>query len=147
MRLSWQCPTCFAELGDKSHAKLSVCPYCGSLLVVDKARKKFYLAKHESGWYFFRKKYIGSYDGYAKLSDMELYFSYRDGVWSATIDGREYRIEELDKCESYEERVELEELWGDVPILLMPGMEIMIKISERICIKSSRGAYALEPIQ
>ena len=148
MRLKWQCPTCFAELGDKSYAKMSVCPYCGSLLIVDKERKKFYLAKHESGWYFFRKKYIGEYAGYVKLSDMEIYFLSKDGAWSATIEGKKYKIIEIENCKQPElESMELEEIWGDVPILLMPNMDIKMKKSERICISTSRGAYALEPIQ
>ncbi len=146
MRLGWQCPTCFAELGDKSDSAMCVCPFCGSLLIVDKEKEKFYLAKKDNGWYFFRKKYLGDNDGYAKLSTMEILFRRENGLWTAEIEGERYMIgQSSEDCgEESSKIVRVEELWGDIPILLMPGMEIRISCGDKIKICTSRGSYVLE---
>ncbi len=150
MRLGWQCPTCFAELGDKSHAKTLTCPFCGSLLIVDPEKKKFYLAKNEQGWYYFPKKYLGGNSGYLKFGEHEEYYRYSDGKWYLIRGEKEYIFEgETCDCEGKkEEEGEINYIWGDLPLIAIPGMLIEIhQCEEGVCIKSSKGNYFFRGIR
>ncbi len=147
MRFPWQCPTCFAQLDDKHLAKVVVCPYCGSLLVVDSEKKKFYLAKHENGWYYFTKVPLGERTGYLRFADHEIFFILDGEKWLICYDGKiGEMIEEVppesENCEGVRKDGEVQHIWGDLPILALPGMIIeMCENHDKIVLKSSRGAY------
>ncbi len=150
MRLGWQCPTCFAELGDKTHARVLTCPFCGSLLIVDKKKKKFYLAKKDRGWYFFPKKYLGENTGYLRFGEHEEYYNYKNGEWYLIKGNKKYKLEkEFCECNGKViEKGEINYIWGELPILAIPEMELQtIECNEGICKKSSKGEYFFISIQ
>ncbi len=149
MRLGWQCPTCFAELGNREHAKVITCPFCGSLLVVDTSKKKFYLVKNENSWYYFPKKYIGSNSGYLKFGEHEIYFSRINEKWMAEFQGVKYGMDEetCATCENGEFVGDVEYIWGELPILALPKMKIQMCIeNDELCIIGSRGSYLFRKV-
>ena len=141
MRFPWQCPTCYAQLDEKSRAKVSVCPYCGSVLVVDAEKKKFYLAKRKDGkWYYFPRVDIGERTGYLKFGNTELFFLLDEDEWYLCMDGALYHLEGEGNCMATGVYPgEVERIWGDIPILALPDMRIeMETCTEGILLKTSR---------
>jgi DNA-directed RNA polymerase subunit RPC12/RpoP len=142
MRLPWQCPTCYAELGDKSYAKMLTCPYCGSLLLVDHKNKKFLRVPKKNGsWHYFSK--VPS-PGYIKFGEYEEhYFHYREN-WYLLKEEQLYIMDKEIPKKGYaiEERGVVEYIWGEFPFVAPPGSEIMtayfkdgiIKIFSRVSI-------------
>ncbi len=141
MRFPWQCPTCYAQLDDKSRAKVSVCPYCGSVLVVDAEKKKFYPAKRRDGrWYYFPRVNIGERTGYLKFGNTELFFLLDEDEWYICMDGSLYHLEEGEECKSTSVySADVGHIWGDIPILALPEMQVEMNICEEgILLKTSK---------
>ena len=137
MRLPWQCPTCYAELGDKKYAKMLTCPYCGSLLIVNPSKKGFYRVPKEKGWYYFSK--ISPY-GYIRFGEFEEYYRYLNGKWYLLKNFSLYVLsEEKDKIMEIIEEGEVNYIWGELPIVAPPESVLktakndkgLVKISSR----------------
>ena len=146
MRLEWQCPICYAQIGDKSYARMITCPFCGTLLIVDSEKMKFYPVKKEKGWYYFPKVYLRGYDGYLKLDDMELFFKYSDGKWILHIDDGNYEMRDMDlNCDHAEMNVE--HVWGDLPLIATPEQRISLgRCPDGVVLRTSKGKYAFVKI-
>ena len=130
MRLQWQCPTCYAELGDRSYAGMLTCPYCGSLLIVNSKEKKFFRVPKDGGWYFFSK--INS-PGYIKYGNYEEHYAYVNR-WYLLKDGsiyaKDYSPErKIGKCEILDEG-KVEYIWGELPFVAPPKSVIKTAICE-----------------
>ncbi len=147
MRLNWQCPICYAEIGDKSHAEMITCPYCGTLLIVDKEKKKFYPVKRERGWHYFPKIFLRGYDGYIKLGDEEFFFRFTSGKWYLHRGNEIYEpVDEKMNC-IYNVEASIEGVWGDIPLLATPEQKIFIGFCEGgMGIKTSKGEYVFMKI-
>ena len=138
MRLPCQCPTCYAELEDKSYAKMLTCPYCGSLLIVDAKHKKFYRVPKENGWYYFSK--VNS-PGYIRFGDYEEHYKY-DKKWYLLKNGEVYELKE--ELENFEGKIieegKVEYIWGEFPFVAPPRSMLktaiegnkLIKLSSRV---------------
>ncbi len=136
MRKPWQCPTCYAELGDKRFAKMLTCPYCGSLLIVDQARKKFLRVNAEKGWVWFKKM---DYYGIIVTDDGEERYFYSHNNWYLVFQGDTYS---LSSCEKFQE-IPLDEknvsesrvlyIWGEFPFIAPPTSKIKtIKLGDTL---------------
>lgn len=139
MRLPWQCPTCYAELGDKRYAKMLTCPYCGSLLIVNPSKKGFYRVPKERGWYYFSR--ISPY-GYIKFGQFEEYYRYFNGRWYMLKDDRVYILtEEKSEIMEITEEGKVSYIWGELPILAPPESILKTGITEKGVVKiSSQGS-------
>ena len=115
MRLPWQCPTCYAEIGDKRHAKMLTCPYCGSLLIVHKDMK-FLRVPKESGWYYFPR----GEEGEIVYGEHRERYVYRD-TWYLIKNGEVYRMEEGEDEGEILDEGEVSYLWGEFPFVAPPG--------------------------
>ncbi len=129
MRLPWQCPTCYAELGDKSYAAMLTCPYCGSLLIVNSKDKKFYRVPKDRGWYYFSKK---DSPGYIKFGDFEEHYRYFEGRWYLLKENELYEMKSRvrESCESIVEEGKVEYLWGEFPFVAPPQSVIKTAICD-----------------
>ncbi len=150
MRLDWQCPVCFAELGDKSHARMLTCPYCGSLLIVKPRKKEFYLVKRKIGWYYFKKKEIGNFSGYLKYGEHEEYYKFRNGEWYLKKNDWTYRLIGERNCDIFSplEEGKVEYIWGELPIVAPPE-SIMKNFGNgnTLCKSVSGKTYLFEKIE
>lgn len=120
MRLPWQCPTCYAELGDRSYAKMLTCPYCGSLLIVEREKRKFLRVPKDSLWHYFPKGEEGLVI-YGEHSERYLHLDH----WLLVKDGNVYRMvgETNEEGEKVDEG-EVVYLWGEFPFVAPPGSKI-----------------------
>jgi len=119
MRLTWQCPTCYAQLGDRSYARMLTCPYCGSLLIVNPEEKKFYRVPKGKGWYYFSK--IDS-PGYIKFGEYEEHYKYERESWYLLKDGDIYQLQgEFPLEGEIMEEGEVSFIWGEIPFVAPPG--------------------------
>ncbi len=136
MRKPWQCPTCYAELGDKGYAKMLTCPYCGSLLIVDRKRKKFLRVNAEKGWVWFKK--MDHYGTIVTDNGEERYF-YAHNSWYLVFQGDTYSI---CLCEKFQDRNFNEKdasesrvlyIWGEFPFIAPPNSKIKtIKLEDAL---------------
>ncbi len=150
MRLDWQCPTCFAELGDKSHARMLTCPYCGSLLIVKSDKKEFYLVKKDVGWYFFKKKDICDFSGYLKFGGHEEYYRYENGEWYLKKDNDLYILTSKIDCKgaSLIDEGKVEYIWGELPVIAPPRSVIRdFKDENFLCREVSGKIYIFKKIK
>jgi len=142
MRLPWQCPTCYAELGDKSYARMLTCPYCGSLLLVDSENRKFLrVPKKDGSWYYFPKV---SSPGYLKFGDYEEHYFYYNKKWYLLKEGKLYIMnKELQKKDYPVDEIGIvDRIWGEFPFVAPPGSRVktayceegLIKIFSRVSI-------------
>ncbi len=144
MRLAWQCPTCYAELGDKSYAKMLTCPYCGSLLIVNAKDKKFYRVPKGSGWYYFRK--VNS-PGYIRFGNYEEHYKYdkNDKKWYLFKNGKVYELS--GKLKSFGEKIveegEVNCVWGEFPFVAPPGSVLKTAMEENKIIRISSRAILI----
>ncbi len=134
MRLDWQCPTCFAELGDKSHAKMLTCPYCGSLLIVDAEKKKFYRVPRGKGWYYFSKVNV---PGYIQFGEHREIYTYRQGKWFLIRqDGIYILISESENCDAeVVEEGKVTYIWGELPFVAPPESVLKTAICKNGLVK------------
>ncbi|ADD08747.1 zinc ribbon domain-containing protein [Candidatus Aciduliprofundum boonei] len=144
MRLAWQCPTCYAELGDKSYAKMLTCPYCGSLLIVNAKDKKFYRVPKENGWYYFRK---ANSPGYIRFGNYEEHYKYdkNDKKWYLLKNGKVFELSGKLKSfgKSIVEEGEVSYVWGEFPFVAPPKSTLKTAIEEDKIIKISSRAILL----
>jgi len=138
MRLPWQCPTCYAELGDKSYAEMLTCPYCGTLLIVDAYHKKFLRVPKNGGWYYFSE--INS-PGYIKFGEYEEHYRYYQGKWYLLKDGILYELKGESRYKGYIiEEGKVTYIWGEIPFIAPPGIvlktavhkDLLLKITSRV---------------
>ncbi len=116
MRLPWQCPTCYAELGDRSHAQMLTCPYCGSLLIVDSSHRKFLRVPKDGRWYYFPR----GEEGLIVYGDFKERYIFRDRWY--LIRDEIYVLEgETDDGGKVLEEGEVNYLWGEFPFVAPPG--------------------------
>ena len=147
MRLDWQCPICFAQIGDKSHAKMTTCPFCGTLLIVDSQRKKFYPVKKEKGWHYFPHIYLKGHDGILRLKNHDLFFKYVNGEWHLHFENEIYKlVDQLEECRNGEEE-DVVGIWGDLPVIVTPEQKVSIGYWKGgICLKISNESYTFMKI-
>ncbi len=134
MRLPWQCPTCYAELGDRSYAKMLTCPYCGSLLIVNAKEKKFFRVPKEGSWYYFSK--VNS-PGYIRFGNYEEHYKYQNGKWYL-LKGRDLYVmdnKSMDLKGDIIEEGEVNYVWGEFPFVAPPGSILKTAIYENKIIK------------
>ncbi len=146
MRFPWQCPTCAAQLDNSIGAKMLTCPFCGSLLIADMEREKFYLVKNENSWYYFPKKYLHGNTGYIGYENGEEYYLY-DGEWFLTQEERYRLIDENADCSGFEEisRDVVNYIWGSLPIIAPPGTEVItLKKDNLLCKRTKKHSYLFE---
>ncbi len=149
MRFSWQCPTCAAQIGNETHARMLTCPFCGSLLIADEEKKKFYLVKNEDSWYFFPKKYLGDNTGYIRCENGEEYYLHENGKWYLLHEGDRYLLTGEQDCKEGEKHYEdkVVELWGALPIVAPPGTVVKTTISDEIiCKRTKKSIYVFEKV-
>ncbi len=119
MRLPWQCPTCYAELGDKSYAKMLTCPYCGSLLIVNGKNKKFFRVPRGRGWYYFSKIPM---PGYIKFGEYEEAYVYKEEKWFLVRDDGVYEMQGI--AHEFEGKMvevgKVKYIWGEIPFVAPP---------------------------
>ncbi len=130
MRLEWQCPTCYAELGDRSYARMLTCPYCGSLLIVNSEKKKFFRVPKDGGWYYFSK--VES-PGYIRYGRYEEHYAYVD-KWYLLKNGEIYAMDDsqtidFEDCKMLDEG-EVKYIWGELPFIAPPKSVIKTAICE-----------------
>ena len=144
MRLPWQCPTCYAELGDKSYAKMLTCPYCGSLLIVNAKDKKFYRVPKENGWYYFSK--VNS-PGYIRFGNYEEHYKYdkNNKKWYLLKNGEVYELKgELENLDGkIMEEGKVDYIWGEFPFVAPPGSVLKTALKGDKIIKISSRAILL----
>lgn len=142
MRLEWQCPICYAQIGDKSHARMVTCPFCGTLLIVDSKNKKFYPVKKGRGWYYFPRIYLKGYDGIVKLGDSDLLFKYVNGQWHLHFGNGIYNLVNRQEECKYGDEKDVVEIWGDISMIIVPEQSVKIGYwREGICVKTSKESY------
>ncbi len=142
MRLKWQCPICYAEIGDKGHAEMITCPYCGTLLIVDSENKKFYPVKRGRGWHYFPKVYLRGYDGHIKLGGEEFFFRYTSEKWYLHLGNEIYELVNKKMNCIYNVETSIGAVWGDIPLLATPEQKIFLGFCEGgLAIKTGKKEY------